>query len=567
MSPIGRRCARPEPRSRTRCLARGAFEIARSVVLLSLGVGSLAGAQQNLGFEALDEDARPAGWSAAGGSAVAASGAAAEGKRSLEVARAEPGVTRVTQRVPATRLRSGGETPRAARLLLTGLVRATAMDGGSAANAGRNLRPTAMDGGSAANAGRNLRLQDTGVSAALWLRIDGESGPLFLDSGGYAREPSEPDAAAPEGSDGGGTQWHRLEVELPFASDVDEVAFGALVRGQGTAWFDALELRAFATDEQPSASDAATHYLDAALALMREHSLRRGQIEWQTLRAQALEHARGATTAADAHLAVRFALRELGDRHSYLQSAAATRTLAATAVANARTGLPLTPPQARPLGDRLVYVSVPGFAGGTPAQQVDFAEKLKNEIQANDVARVCGWVVDLRQNTGGNLWPMLAGLGPLLGEGELAASVYPDGRRVAVWHRDGRAGFGDFTQLRVRAPYRVDGGVPAAVLLGPSTASSAEVLAVAFRGRAATRSFGAPTRGLTAGNRIFTLADGASLVLTVAATTDGLGNVYAGPIEPDELVARAGSTSGAVGSADETLAAAVAWLMAGDSCR
>jgi citrate synthase len=34
---------------------------------------------------------------------------------------------------------------------------ATAMDGGSAANAGRNLRPTARDGGSAANAGRNLR--------------------------------------------------------------------------------------------------------------------------------------------------------------------------------------------------------------------------------------------------------------------------------------------------------------------------------------------------------------------------------------------------------------------------
>jgi hypothetical protein len=33
----------------------------------------------------------------------------------------------------------------------------TAKDGGSAANAGRDLRPTAKDGGSAANAGRDLR--------------------------------------------------------------------------------------------------------------------------------------------------------------------------------------------------------------------------------------------------------------------------------------------------------------------------------------------------------------------------------------------------------------------------
>ena len=109
--------------------------------------------------------------------------------------------------------------------------------------------------------------------------------------------------------------------------------------------------------------------------------------------------------------------------------------------------------------------------------------------------------------------------------------------------------------------------MPAAVLLGPSTASSAEIVAVAFRGRAATRSFGAPTRGLMAGNRIFTLADGASLVLTVAATSDGAGRIYFGPIVPDQLVARAGPPSQGQGGEDETLAAAVAWLSAGDSCR
>ena len=210
---------------------------------------------------------------------------------------------------------------------------------------------------------------------------------------------------------------------------------------------------------------------------------------------------------------------------------------------------------------------MPSFAGGTPAQQVEFAEKLKNEIQAADGPDVCGWVVDLRQNTGGNLWPMLAGLGPLLGEGELAASVYPDGRRVPVWHRDGQAGFGDYTQLRVRSPYSVDGRVPAAVLLGPATASSAEILAVALRGRPATRSFGAPTRGLSAGNRIFSLADGASLVLTVAATVDTTGRAYAGPVVPDEVVGAAGMRRQPETTADATLAAAVSWLRAGDGCR
>jgi carboxyl-terminal processing protease len=265
---------------------------------------------------------------------------------------------------------------------------------------------------------------------------------------------------------------------------------------------------------------------------------------------------------------VRFAVRELGDRHSYLQSAAATRALATTAVSNARTGSPLTVPRGERLGDRVAYVNVPGFAGGTPLQQVEFAEQVKNTIQAVDGAGVCGWVVDLRQNTGGNLWPMLAGVGPLLGEGELAASVYPDGRRVPVWHRDGQAGFGDYTQLRVRSPYRLFvSSVPVAVLQGPATASSAEVLAVAFRSRPATRSFGAPTRGLSAGNRTFALADGAALVLTVAATTDNQGRVYAGPIVPDEALGRMQQPSGTESAADAALAAAVAWLEAGDSCR
>jgi carboxyl-terminal processing protease len=262
---------------------------------------------------------------------------------------------------------------------------------------------------------------------------------------------------------------------------------------------------------------------------------------------------------------VRFAVRELGDRHSYLQSPAVTRTLQSAAVSNARTGAARTAPRGRRLG-RLAQIQVPGFAGGTPVEQVEFAEELKNIIQLHDVDDVCGWVVDLRQNSGGNLWPMLAGLGPLLGGGELAASVYPDGRRVGVWYRDGQAGFGDYTQLRVRTPYRLRAPSPVAVLVGPGTASSAEVLAVVLRGSPGTRSFGGPTRGLSAGNRTFPLADGASLVLTVAATSDAAGEVLEGPFVPDELVP-GGNASDGRSTADATLDAAAAWLLARDACR
>lgn len=486
----------------------------------------------NLGFETLDADGAPLGWRGADADITSDDELAVEGERSLKIVRAAPaGVARLAQRLPAATLRGDG-TARAPRVRLRGAVRADA----------------------------------PAVAPALWLRIDGPAGPLFLDSYGYGREPSDTSGTAVAALASGG-EWQSYELELPLPPDVEEVAFGLALRGPGTAWFDALELTIVAADAGPAPSAAAVRYLDAALALMREHALRRSDVDWPAVRLAALEHARGAVTPADTHLAVRFAVRELGDRHSYLQSARVSQALARSAVSNARTGSPPTAPHSRLLDGHLVYLRVPGFAGGTPAEQLHFAETLSDLIRVHDSAGACGWVLDLRQNSGGNLWPMLAGVGALLGEGELAASVYPDGRRVAVWYRDGQAGFGDYTQLRVRSPYRLRTASPLAVLLGPGTASSAEVLAVAARGRALTRSFGAPTRGLSAGNRTFALADGASLVLTVAATGDAGGRIVTGPLVPDEPTARAVAGSSGESGMDAALDAAAAWLTAHDACR
>jgi carboxyl-terminal processing protease len=487
-----------------------------------------ARAQQNLSFEQVDGGGAPLEWNAGGGDITTDGTTAVAGGRSLRMTRAAAdGVTRVTQRMAAAPLRDG-TAERVQRVRLAGFVRA-----------------------------------EPSAAAALWLRIDGARGPLFVDSYGYGRESTEPTAALAAG--GGDSGWRRLEIELPLPDDVEEIAFGVSQRGRGTAWFDALELTGVATDSRPPAAPVAVRYIDAALALMREHSLRRAQVDWAAVRQGALRFARGAEIVSDSHLAVRFAVRELGDRHSYLQSPSVTRTLQSAAVSNARTGAARAAPRGRRLG-RLAQIQVPGFAGGTPVEQVEFAEELKNIIQLHDVDDVCGWVVDLRQNSGGNLWPMLAGLGPLLGGGELAASVYPDGRRVGVWYRDGQAGFGDYTQLRVRTPYRLRAPAPVAVLVGPGTASSAEVLAVVLRGSPGTRSFGGPTRGLSAGNRTFPLADGASLVLTVAATSDAAGEVLEGPFVPDELVA-GGNARDSRSAGDATLDAAAAWLLARDACR
>jgi C-terminal processing protease CtpA/Prc len=231
-------------------------------------------------------------------------------------------------------------------------------------------------------------------------------------------------------------------------------------------------------------------------------------------------------------------------------------------VSNARTGRAPIPPTGAALEGSIALIAIPGFAGGDQRAQADFAAGLHDMVRSLEPGAACGWIVDLRDNSGGNLWPMLAGIGPLLGDGEAVAAVYPDGDRQSLWYVDGKAGLGDYVQLRVNSPFETALDAPIAVLTDDETASSAEILVAALRADPRTRLFGRPTRGVSTGTRTLPLSDGAALILTVAATSDPRGRIYDGPIEPDVVVA-AGEARGAPSApiaSQPDVRAAHAWL-------
>lgn len=136
------------------------------------------------------------------------------------------------------------------------------------------------------------------------------------------------------------------------------------------------------------------------------------------------------------------------------------------------------------------------------------------------------------------MWPMLAGLAPLLGEEVPGFFQTRSGERSA-WQVTPSA--------KCAAKPFAD---RVAVLIGPRTASSGEAVAVAFRGRAATRFFGQPTAGLSTGNQDIALPDGAKLMLTTSVYVDRHGQTYPDGIAPDSLHE----------SDEATLAAARTWL-------
>jgi C-terminal processing protease CtpA/Prc len=204
-------------------------------------------------------------------------------------------------------------------------------------------------------------------------------------------------------------------------------------------------------------------------------------------------------------------------------------------------------------GDQIGYVGVPGTT-----TEAEFAPRLRDAIYQTDGPSICGWIVDLRRNNGGGLWPVLQALRPILGEGALGSIVARGGAK-SPWEYPTTGTSADQAPQPLARP-----GSAVAVLTSRLTANAGEAATIAFRGRPLTRVFGEPTWGAPATRITVPLVDGASLELTTALIADRTGHVYEGRVPPDEVIAVDWGKLNAPG--DPTITAAGAWLTTQPGC-
>lgn len=76
--------------------------------------------------------------------------------------------------------------------------------------------------------------------------------------------------------------------------------------------------------------------VEEALDLIEAKSLKRRELAWATLRPAVLARARDSETLEEAHNLIRDVLKELGDNHSFLWTAASKRRLSAADYAGLR---------------------------------------------------------------------------------------------------------------------------------------------------------------------------------------------------------------------------------------
>ena len=91
----------------------------------------------------------------------------------------------------------------------------------------------------------------------------------------------------------------------------------------------------------------------------------------------------------------------------------------------------------RRLAGNIGYIAVPAVKAGAVAPY--YPDIMQQIIADIDQTPTCGWVVDLQGNTGGSFGPMLAGIGPVLGEGRVGSFTPPGGGRRGLPGRPGPA--------------------------------------------------------------------------------------------------------------------------------
>ena len=215
--------------------------------------------------------------------------------------------------------------------------------------------------------------------------------------------------------------------------------------------------------------------------------------------------------------------------------------------------------QADPIGHRLSgdigYLELPAVAAGSSG--ASYAQAAHDLMRAIDLRPVTGWIVDVRRNTGGNPWPMLAAIGGILGPGVLGGMATSQGSAAWVYH-DGSILVGDAPMLVLDDPFAGEPGLPIAVLTSDVTASAAEARVLACRGRANCRMFGARSAGLTTTTVSMCMRDSALMIVADGWMCDRFGIAYPDGVHPDELLVT--DWSRFAGSEDRVVRAARDWI-------
>ena len=219
---------------------------------------------------------------------------------------------------------------------------------------------------------------------------------------------------------------------------------------------------------------------------------------------------------------------------------------------------PLVYPTAKLLDKSIGYVKIPSTIGHYNEWQW-WSDSLQNSIARIQTPEIKGWIIDLRGNKGGDLTPMITSVKPFFGDTTIFTlkdrnnklTTYKFSNGFYILEKNSKS----TKLLAYKSGIENVKNIPVAILIDTKSASSAEMVAIAFKGRTRTIFLGEPTAGLTICTNGFTLSDNAFFTIATGKFYDTKGNSYEHSITPDIFIRQE------INSADETKQKAIEWIL------
>ncbi|WP_316795784.1 S41 family peptidase [Pedobacter agri] len=179
--------------------------------------------------------------------------------------------------------------------------------------------------------------------------------------------------------------------------------------------------------------------------------------------------------------------------------------------------------------NKYAYINLPDIGSFNNDDWNEYVNEFYRQVNLLQKQKPKGWILDIRENFGGMLYPMFAAVAPFLdvanvvgikdAEGEIDYFNYKNNKFY-----EGKQATQNFI-TKEKKPKRINS--PVAVLIKKKTGSSAEFITAAFVGQKNATLIGENTQGLTSGNQEYRLDDGAFIALTVGNIVNRSGTEYA----------------------------------------
>lgn len=167
-------------------------------------------------------------------------------------------------------------------------------------------------------------------------------------------------------------------------------------------------------------------------------------------------------------------------------------------------------------------------------------EKMSNDIQ-NAVCNLMEkgvekWIIDLRYNGGGNMFPMVEGITGIIGDGIVGGTMGVTKEESSVWQIKKGDFFYDEQNVAIENKCPIKETPKVAVLTSNYTASSGEALAVILKNRPYTRFFGNATYGLITATNWMQIDSLTALSISVSYYKDRSDTIYKDYVSVDEII-------------------------------